>query len=243
MAAKTINRKNATDSLVKVEHLAMFKKNYDTVINDAMNLKQDKTDNALETSAKTITGAINEVNSKAASAYHFKGSVASKADLPSTGQADGDVYNINGEQQPDYGMNYAWTTLENRWDELGSIVDLTKYATKQEVTDEASAREQADTKIVEDMTTELAKKQKTLSAGTNITLTDKGDTVEIAAEGGTTTVAFNAITGDPYDNNALKTALDAKQGTLTAGTCIDISNNTISVSNFATKEDIDAIFE
>ncbi len=93
------------------------------------------------------------------------------------------------------------------------------------------------------MTTELAKKQKLLSAGTNITLTDKGDTVEIAAEGGTTTVAFNAITGDPYDNNALKTALDAKQNTLTAGTCIDITDNTISVTNFATKEDIDAIFE
>lgn len=57
-------------------------------------------------------------------------------------------------------------------------------------------------------------KQKTLQAGTNITLTDQGSTVLISAEGGTTTIGFNSITGSPYDNTALSNALNGKQATL-----------------------------
>ena len=105
--AKKVIKKNGTDSIVRISELTRFKQDYDAEIIEAMALKQDKTDDALETSSKVIVGAINEINAKTGSAYHFKGSVEKKADLPTEGQVEGDVYNISGEDQPDYGMNYA----------------------------------------------------------------------------------------------------------------------------------------
>lgn len=45
--------------------------------------------------------------------YKFKGSVASYANLPSSGLTAGDVYNVQDSE-----MNYAWTGTA--WDQLGS---------------------------------------------------------------------------------------------------------------------------
>ena len=58
-----------------------------------------------------------EIDTKMTSAMHYKGSVAAVADLPSTGNAVGDFYNVTAT-----GENYAWTGTE--WDVTGSIVDL-----------------------------------------------------------------------------------------------------------------------
>ena len=58
-----------------------------------------------------------EIDTKLTSAMHYKGSVAAVADLPSTGNAVGDFYNVTAT-----GENYAWTGTE--WDVTGSIVDL-----------------------------------------------------------------------------------------------------------------------
>lgn len=57
-----------------------------------------------------------------ASAYNYKGSKATFADLPTSGNAVGDVWNVEAD-----GMNYAWTGTA--WDSLGSSVDLSGYAT------------------------------------------------------------------------------------------------------------------
>ena len=46
-----------------------------------------------------------------ASVYKYKGSVATFADLPSSGQTTGDVYNVEAD-----GMNYAWNGTA--WDAL-----------------------------------------------------------------------------------------------------------------------------
>lgn len=42
-------------------------------------------------------------------------------------------------------------------------------------------------------------------------------------------VSFGSIAGSPYDNTNLSNALNSKQDTLTAGTGVDITNNTIAV--------------
>jgi len=58
-----------------------------------------------------------EVDSKLTSAMHYKGSVATVADLPSSNNQTGDFYNVTAT-----GENYAWTGSD--WDATGSIVDL-----------------------------------------------------------------------------------------------------------------------
>lgn len=50
--------------------------------------------------------------------YVYKGSVATYADLPSTGLTAGDVYNVEAD-----GMNYAWTGTA--WDGLGGSFSIT----------------------------------------------------------------------------------------------------------------------
>lgn len=50
--------------------------------------------------------------------YKYKGSVAAVANLPSSGNTTGDVYNVEAS-----GMNYAWNGSE--WDALGEIFTIT----------------------------------------------------------------------------------------------------------------------
>ena len=49
--------------------------------------------------------------------YRYKGSVASKSDLPTKGNTTGDVYDVGD------GMNYAWTG--SKWDALGEVFSIT----------------------------------------------------------------------------------------------------------------------
>ena len=58
-----------------------------------------------------------EIDSKLTTAMHYKGSVSTYAELPSTGNAVGDFYNITAT-----GANYAWTGTG--WDETGQIIDI-----------------------------------------------------------------------------------------------------------------------
>lgn len=55
------------------------------------------------------------------SMYKYKGSVATIALLPSTGQTVGDVYNVESN-----GMNYAWDGED--WDALGEIFTITSIS-------------------------------------------------------------------------------------------------------------------
>lgn len=61
--------------------------------------------------------------------YRYKGSVATYADLPTTGQKIGDVYNVE-TADPDHGIkagdNVAWDGAQ--WDILGGNHDLSGYA-------------------------------------------------------------------------------------------------------------------
>lgn len=62
-------------------------------------------------------------DSASATIYKFKGSVASKKNLPSTAE-NGDVYNVE-----DTGSNYAFTG--SSWDKLSENIDLSPYLTKE----------------------------------------------------------------------------------------------------------------
>lgn len=61
-----------------------------------------------------------------ASAFTYKGSVATEADLPATGNTVGDVYDVQAT-----GMNFAWNGTD--WDALGSYVDTSLYWAKSEL--------------------------------------------------------------------------------------------------------------
>ena len=56
------------------------------------------------------------ISTAVATAYKYKGSVATYADLPASGQTTGDVYDVQAN-----GMNYAWNG--SAWDALGQYVD------------------------------------------------------------------------------------------------------------------------
>lgn len=66
-----------------------------------------------------------EVDGKVSGVYHYKGSVATYEDLPSSDLTVGDVYNVETD-----GKNYAWTGSD--WDSLGGTVDFSSYYTKNE---------------------------------------------------------------------------------------------------------------
>lgn len=109
-------------------------------VNTELGKKADKT--TVETLTTTVDGKANkattisgygiadaytktEVDAKVSSVYKYKGSVANQAALPTEGQVVGDVYNLE-----DTGMNVAWTG--EGWDNLGSVIDLTPYLTKED---------------------------------------------------------------------------------------------------------------
>lgn len=77
-----------------------------------------------------------EVDGKLASIYRFKGSVAAEDQLPKQDQVIGDVYNVE-----DTGMNVAWDG--KKWDKLGSVINLTPYATTESVEAKITETKQA----------------------------------------------------------------------------------------------------
>lgn len=74
---------------------------------------------------QTGTQVSSAIETALTSVMHYKGSVATYADLPTSGLTIGDVYNVLED-----GSNYAWNGTG--WDELSGIVDLSNYYTKSE---------------------------------------------------------------------------------------------------------------
>ena len=82
------------------------------------------TDNAKELAA---------IRKTASTAYHYKGTKASFAELPSEGMQVGDVYNIEAadkDHKINAGDNVAWNG--SGWDNLAGVVDLSGYVEKDE---------------------------------------------------------------------------------------------------------------
>lgn len=124
------------DQIPSVENLATK-----TELNDGLAAKQDAGDYA---TTQAVSEQFTEydasiksyVDSKVASVYKYKGSVATVDALPTENQTVGDVYNVENT-----GDNYAWTGTA--WDKLAGTVDLSNYATKDELTPLATKEELA----------------------------------------------------------------------------------------------------
>lgn len=76
-----------------------------------------------------------EVDAKLSAVYRPKGSIANFASLPTTGNTEGDVWNLL-----DTGSNYVWTLNLNDtgvpgWDKLSETIDLTAYYTQAQIDD------------------------------------------------------------------------------------------------------------
>ena len=65
---------------------------------------------------QTESDVDSKIATAVSSAYKYKGSVATVADLPASGNETGDVWDVQAT-----GVNYAWTGTA--WDALGSYVD------------------------------------------------------------------------------------------------------------------------
>lgn len=75
-----------------------------------------------------------EVDGLVASTFHYKGTVATYAELPTEGMAVGDVYNITAADKDNgikAGDNVAWNGTG--WDVLAGTVDLSAYSTTEEI--------------------------------------------------------------------------------------------------------------
>ena len=71
-----------------------------------------------------------EVNNLLTSTMHYKGTKPTQSELPSTGNTIGDVWNVT-----DTDINYAWNG--STWDAFSSSIDLSGYATKEELSQKA----------------------------------------------------------------------------------------------------------
>lgn len=65
--------------------------------------------------------------------YRFIEAVDTTTNLPSSGQKNGDVYNVRSENK-----DYAWSDTTQQWVELGSATNLDNVATKEEVNEKVS---------------------------------------------------------------------------------------------------------
>lgn len=118
--------------LGNVDNTADADKPVSTAQQTALNGKVDKVSgkglstNDYTTAEKSKLAAFGDASTYALKSditnmYKYKGSVATVALLPSTGQTAGDVYNVESS-----GMNYAWDGTA--WDALGEIFTITSIS-------------------------------------------------------------------------------------------------------------------
>ena len=70
---------------------------------------------------KADTYTKSEIDEKVSKVYKYKGSIQNVDALPTENVNNGDTYNIS-----ETGMNYAWDEVAQKWDSLGTIVDIEK---------------------------------------------------------------------------------------------------------------------
>lgn len=106
----------------------------------------------------TVEAAVEAVKSSLASALTYKGQKATFAELPTEGNKCGDVWSVT-----DKSAEYVWIvddeeTGAGHWEELGTTVDLSGYATKEKVaTDITTAKGEAIAAAATDATTKADK--------------------------------------------------------------------------------------
>lgn len=97
-------------------------------------IKTETVNNKLTAYAKTADLSIYAKKSDIAKAVNYRGSVNSYGELPKSGIAVGDMYNISTADKANgikAGDNVVYNG--NSWDNMGGTIDLSGYATKEEL--------------------------------------------------------------------------------------------------------------
>lgn len=136
-----------------------------------------------ETTAREASEALirSYVDAKTAGALHYKGTVATVANLPQTGQVTGDMYNVQAD-----GQNYAWDG--SRWDSMGALIDLDPLwaginANRTAISEEVMNRQSAVSDVQNNLNAEITNRQAAVSGVHN----------EVVAETNRATVAESAL--------------------------------------------------
>lgn len=192
-----------------------------TVVEIINSLESDRTDAALSAAqGKALKTLVDELKASVAAALDYKGTKDTYADLPSSGNKKGDVWNVVAAHgTTPAGTNYAWDGAA--WDPLGGTIDLSGYYTKSQVDDAIGAAktelEAADTALAGQITTVTNQ------------LANKVDKVE--GSGLISDTDLNQIRTNKSNIEALQTSVGNKQEALVPGQAIEISDedNTIDV--------------
>lgn len=94
-------------------------------------LTSENIDEKLKVYAKTADLSVYAKKSDIAKAVNYKGSMNSYGELPKSGMAVGDMYNITTEDKANgikAGDNVVYNG--NSWDNMGGTIDFSAYATK-----------------------------------------------------------------------------------------------------------------
>lgn len=190
-----------------------------TVVEVINSLESESTTAALSAAqGKALNTLITELKNSVSAALNYKGSKATYADLPTTSNKKGDVWNVVAAYgTTPAGTNYAWDG--SQWDPLGGTVDLSGYYSKTQVDDAISAAktdlEAADTALDGKITTVTNQ------------LANKVDKVE--GSGLITDTALNQITTNKTNIESLQVDVSNKQDVLDAELPIKKEGTTISL--------------
>lgn len=141
----------------------------------------DTLDTEVDSVATDIALLAARVAAALAGVFHYKGTVASYADLPSSGMQVGDTYNVL-----DTGENYTWSG--SSWDRLSGIVDLSNYL------DKSSANQSIDYTASYDF--DIGASVKFDSAGDQYRVMAVGTTLDVAAFNDNQWKSYIAIDSD-----------------------------------------------
>lgn len=210
---------DSTKGLVKkVNDIDTVVSGHTTSIANLTSGKADKNGNADEKfNVATPTEASNATTKKyvddaisgaVTSTYKVKGSKATKADLPATGNAVGDVWNVvaaDGKPgEAGYtpaGTNYVWVgavgEVAAHWDPLGGTVDLSGYVTTGSFSEVSKRVDAIESSYVKTVKASVTKAKGTTTPHISVTPTDatKGE-VTIIIDETTLDQTVSAIQGD-----------------------------------------------
>lgn len=171
------------------------------------------------------------VDAAVSAVYKYKGSVSTEAELPEDSQTIGDVYNVE-----DTGMNVAWDGT--KWDKLGSVVDLSGYATTANVNAELAKKAPLASPTFTGTVTGTFKGNVTGNATTATTATTANKTKAVL------TLQMNGGSAQTFDGSTARTfnvtaagigALPTSGGTVSGSLTV---NNALKAASITATSDI-----
>lgn len=113
------------------EVFRMFLRHYIPIYTGGIDAKQDRHDNNLYTDAKTIVGAINELESEV-NILKQKGIYKVLEELPQEGQTN-IIYLVPRQNALDKNIKDEYMWIDGKWESVGTTsIDLADYTSKEE---------------------------------------------------------------------------------------------------------------